>query len=394
MKGAAPHRRSAAASPWLWRELSCWIAIGAAVWLAIVPQGRASPRDNAGDGKRDGITILLPPRLAGGENATLAVLAPNGKLVPNVTVTLSSGMQVTTDSTGRALFEVPADARVLLAHAAMGGPGIPRTPPIAGNAYPKGEAGEIQAAVVVPGMPRPLQIVSVPPWVGMRDRFAIRGFGFMGDAAANKIFISGQPRMVLASSSLALVVAGSVKAEPGPGSVVVQTRDAAASATLTQLELEMASGPESLAPGKNGVLEFRVTGTDQPRALDVRNFSSDVLRLLRGNFQRVESSGGAQNSIAIAARGLHNGDFSVDVRLVPAVQAPDIEAAKAFLEAVLARSDHNHDRRIIVWIAELGEQDKIESMTEQIEKTANHTSDADTAALIRAARDALRGTEK
>jgi len=393
MKRAAPHSCSSTAGPWPWRELSCWIVIAAAVWLTIAPQEGARPDDNDDDGNRDGITIVLPPRLAAGENASLAVLAADGKLLTGVTIALSSGTQVTTDASGRALFTVPPDAHVLLAHLAPAGAGVSQTPPITGNASPKGVFGAIQAAMIVPGMPRSLQIASLPPWVGVRDRFAIRGFGFSGDAAANKIFINGHPRMVLASSSLALVVAGSARTEPGPTTVVVQTKDAAASATLTQLGVEMTRGPESLAPGKEGVLEFRVTGTDQPRALEVRNLSPDAIRLLRGNFQRMESSGGVQNTIAIAAQGLHNGDFSVDVRLARAVQTPDVEAAKALLEAVLARPDHNHDRRIIVWVGQLGEQDKIESMTKQMEKTANHTSDADTTALIRAARNALRGTE-
>jgi hypothetical protein len=390
-------RRAAVARPARRHGLGCWVVVSAGIltatgWLAIAPRGWAGHGDREGGGNRDRITIVLPPRLAAGENATLAVVAPDGKLMAGITVALSSGTQVTTDATGRAQFAVPIDARVLLARlvAAEGSISRPATTPKNAEADSK----ERQAAVIVPPVQRSLEIVSLPPWVAVRDRFAIRGFGFMGDARANKIFIGEQPRLVLASSSLALVVAGSARAQPGSSTVVIQTKDGAASATLTLVGVEMTSNPGALAPGKNGTLEFRVIGTDQPRAAEVRNLSPEVLRLLHGNFQRVESSGGAQNITAIAARGLRGGDFSVDVRLAPAAQTPDIEAAKTFLEAAHARGDHRMQRRIAEWIADLGDQNKIARMTKQMEKAADHAADADSAALIRAAQNAIgRGAE-
>jgi hypothetical protein len=371
-------------------------ALAAAGWLASAPRGWAGHRDKGDKGNRgDGITIVLPPRLAAGENATLAALAPDGKLLPGVTVALSSGNEVTTDSTGRALFAVPVEARVLLAHVAASGGGIVRPVRKDRNSAGEADSSKRQAALIVAPVPRPLQIVSLPPWVGVHDRLAIRGFGLMGEAAANKIFIGGQPRLVLAASSLALVVGGSTRAEPGPTTVVMQTKHAATSATLTLLGLSMTSDSGALAPEKSEMLKFQVTGTDQPRAVDVRNLTPDVLRLPRGNFQRVESSGGAHNIIEIAARGLRDGDFSVDVRLEPAVQAPDIEAAKVFLESALARKpDHGLQRRITEWIANLDDQSRIESVTKHMEKTAEHTADSDSAALIRAARNTLRGADE
>jgi hypothetical protein len=372
-----------------WRVFGCCIAMMAAmVWVGIAPQGRAA--NDKGNG--DGITILLPPSLAAGENATLAVVTPEGKLLPGIAVTLSSGEQVTTDATGRALFAVPKDARVLLAHVATNGTVASAQPAVKETASGKIDSNEVQAALVVPPVQRPLQIVSLPPWVGVRDRLVIRGSGFMGDAAANKVFIGDQPRLVLASSSLALMVAGSARAGPAPSTVVTQTKNGAASATIILLGVSMTSDARTLAPRKNGMLEFRVTGTEEPRLTEIRNLSPKVLRLLRGDFQRLESSGGAQNTIALAARGLRNGDFSVDVRLAPAVRPPDIEAARTFLEAAYARTDHGLQRQITKWIADLGDQGRIESTMRQMEKTARHTTDADTTALIRASRNALGGT--
>lgn len=374
-------------------------ALGAAGWLASAPREWAGHRDKDDKGNRDGIIIVLPPRLAAGENATLAAVARDGKVLPGVTVELSSGNQVTTDSTGRALFAVPVDGRVLLAYAAASG-GKTVGPVSKGkNAAGEADSSEREAALIVAPVPRPLQIVSLPPWVGMRDRFVIRGFGFMGDATANRIFIGGQARLVLAASSLALVVAGSERAEPGPTTVVTQTKDAAKSATLTLVGVSMTSDSGALAPGKSGTLEFQVTGTEQLRAVEVRNLTPDVIRLPRGNFQHVESSGGAHNIIEIAARGLRDGDFSVEVRLMPAVEAPDIEAARTFLEAAHARADHGMRRQIEKWIASLGDQSTIGNMTKQMERAADRTADAgpvalDRAALIRAARNALRGTDK
>ena len=50
---------------------------------------------------------LLPPRVVAGAQATLAVVDSHGRLLPNVTVELSTGQNVTTDVTGRALFKAP-----------------------------------------------------------------------------------------------------------------------------------------------------------------------------------------------------------------------------------------------------------------------------------------------
>lgn len=373
--GTQPRIRSG-----LWKRRGhwYWVVLCAAVELLVIaPQVRAGPDTANDDSASDVMTIVLPPRLAAGENATLAVLGADGKLQPGVTVVLSSETeataQVKTDSTGRALFAVPVDARAVLAR------------------FADTVLGESEVALVVPPVAKPLQIVSLPPWVAVHSGFVIHGFGFMADAGANKIFFGGQQGLVLASSSLSLVVASGPRAELGPVTMVLQTKDAATSALLELEGVEMASDSASLAPGKDSVLKFRVTGTDEPRAVNVRNLSPEVIHLQHGDLQHLQSSGGAQNIISIAVRGLRDGDFSVDVSLAPVVKPPDIDAARALLEAAYVRGDSGVQRRITTWIAGLGDQQKLTSIAKQMEEAVKHSNDADSAALLRAARNALQG---
>src|SRR5215469_18810186 len=65
-----------------------------------------------------GVNIVLPPRLVAGERATLATFGVDGKLAPHISVDLSTGDKVETDTTGRAVFVVPKTGPILIARAA------------------------------------------------------------------------------------------------------------------------------------------------------------------------------------------------------------------------------------------------------------------------------------
>lgn len=62
------------------------------------------------------VTIVLPPRIVAGRPATLAALGVDGKLASGVKVDVGD-QQLTTDSTGRAIFSAPASAGYVLAKA-------------------------------------------------------------------------------------------------------------------------------------------------------------------------------------------------------------------------------------------------------------------------------------
>ncbi|MGA7091219.1 MAG: hypothetical protein WBX12_11100, partial [Candidatus Acidiferrales bacterium] len=112
------------------------------------------------------VTIILPPRVVAGGPAMLAVLGIDGKLAPGITVELSRDLRVTTDPTGRAFFTVPA-----------------------GGAYLIAKASGSSAAALIDNWPvgKGAEPMSVPAFVSVKDRFAICGGPFRGDADANHV---------------------------------------------------------------------------------------------------------------------------------------------------------------------------------------------------------------
>jgi hypothetical protein len=257
---------------------------------------------------RAAAAILLPPRLAVGEPATLAVLDEEGKLLPGAAVEFPSnasspggGVRVTTDDTGRARFTAPAQTGVLLAQ-------VP------------GSSVRASAIVLeVPDLPPAGPVIERVPFVlALGDRFAVTGTGFSADTEANNVIVGGQPALVLAASPLALVVLPNPRADRGESELTVEVGGRRTVPVLvTLVALEIASGKTRLARRERGTLEIRARGSGQPLELEVRNLTPETIALAGGNLQRIRTRGGEDNVARIEMIGRNGGEFAVSVRLVP-----------------------------------------------------------------------------
>jgi len=318
-----------------------------------------------------------------GQAATLAVLSAAGKLQPDTEVVLADGTQVRTDASGRAVFTAPSAEGVFLARLA--------------NVSVAASAETAVAPVVPPLPPGSLQtaarITALPSWVALRDRFAVYGSGFRGDADGNLVRIAGKQALVLAASPVSLVLLANPKAEPGPTTLVVQPGTGQVSATLTLVDIVIDPALASLPPGRRESFELRVLGTEAQREMEVRNLAPEVLNVNGGNFQQLKTSGGTNNSAPLEVQGRREGDFSLGVRLIPAALPPDIETARAFLSAAASRASGQTTRLIADWAAEpLIAAQRRDAVSKQIEKELRRTQDSDIAALLRAALNALEGS--
>ncbi len=271
--------------------------------------------------------ILLPPRLAVGEPATLAVLDDEGKLLagaevefpggPSAGGVFGGGVRVSTDDTGRARFTAPAQTGVLLA----------RVP-----------GSSVRASAIVLDVPDSLaagpEIHSVPSFVALHDRFTVVGTGFSADADTNALTLGGQPALVLAASPLALVALPNPRAERGESELTIEVGGRSSGPVrVTLVALEIASGKTRLAQRERGVLEIRVRGSAQPLELEARNLTPDTIGLVGGDIQRIRTRGGAANVAQIEMTGRSGGEFAVSVRLVPGPAG--LPSAEALRQALL-----------------------------------------------------------
>ena len=280
-------------------------------------------------------TIILPQRAVMREQATLAVIDAAGRLLPGVTLEISSEQKhagsagspsenmgtslnppqkVTTDSTGRALFMAPGIPGPFVAK--ISGTGL-----AAGSvAVAQGEMnGHLAPAA---GESSALTVNSYPHVLAIRDRFAIAGKGFHGAADLNHVFLGGQTCLVIAASPVSLVVL------PGPHVLAGATRlrvkvdgYEAGRLPVTAILLEF-SGPERApSPGGDGKLILHVHGTTDPVAVEVHNGSPKVIQLLSSHSVRLKTSGGEENIAPVELKFLSLGDYLISARLVGADSA-------------------------------------------------------------------------
>jgi hypothetical protein len=262
--------------------------------------------------------IVMPLKALAGAQATLAVLDSQGRLLPNIPVELSGGQKVTTDVTGRALFTVSNQPGKLTAKM-FGQENAASTIVMA----PDGSAPEATSK-------GGLAVLSYPHFVAIHDQFALGGSGFRGAADANHVYLNDDPCLVLASSPLSLV------AMPGPhvpvGDVnlhVTVAGNDAGQFPISAVLLEFSGPAEAVNAGSIGKLIVRARGTTQPLLLEVRNASPRVIRLSKGNLQRLKTSGGDQNIAPVEVEFVTGGNYVVSARLLPPDPAlPDLELAR------------------------------------------------------------------
>lgn len=264
-----------------------------------------------------GVSIVLPQKLVAGQPATLAVVGADGKLAAGAVVEFSGGVRVTTDETGRASFAVPEQLGVLTAR--LTDRRLPNLRDV--------------SATVVPlptNLPDGVVVHQAPQIVALHDRFTVSGSGFRGEADANQVTVGGQRAAVLGASPLELVLVPNPQTPLGLAQILVEVEGrTSAPVSLTLAAIEIASDKARLAPKEKGRLTVHVRGAWQRLDLEARNLTPDIVKLPLGDVQRLITTGGSESNTAeIELQGRRAGEFSVSVRLVPAVAGlPDTQAA-------------------------------------------------------------------
>jgi len=269
-------------------------------------------------------TIILPPKVVAGAQATLAVMDGAGRLLPGVAVEISGRQtragsepnppqKVTTDSTGRALFVAPS----------IPGPLIARIP---GRGITAASIGVTEKEAPAPGSSEGeapvLKVTSYPHVLAIHDRFAISGKNLRGAANSDRVFLGDHACLVVAASPVSLVVLPGPQISIGASTlrVTVGGHDAGPF-PVTGVLLDFIGPAEPPTAGSDGKLILHVSGTTEPLSVEVRNVSPEVIQLLRGNVQRVGTSGGEQNIAPVEMKFLASGNYVVTARLVPSDSA-------------------------------------------------------------------------
>jgi hypothetical protein len=320
------------------------------------------------------VTIVLPPNLVADRPATLAVLGVDGRLAEGVIVDLGShsgiDVRVKTDKTGRAVFLVPSDASALIAKASGASAAALIDPPPAPNS-PTAAA------------------ISLPSVVSIQDAFPICGGAFHGEVEADHLTLDGDPALVLAASPGCLVILPGPRALPGPAKISIQmvrAPDWAGQTTLVALHFDPPVPP--LVTEKKSNLVLHVQASDQPLDILVENKTPGILRFLRGDSQRLRTSGGAQNVATVEIQAISAGDFSFHARLL-ANPEPDI--ARRYLEAAakIAPTDLQRQVRGLAKRLEHNPRDA-QKVSAQIQKILSYTMEGDFRTLLDSAHSALQ----
>jgi len=312
------------------------------------------------------VAIVLPPKLMAGHPATLAVVGVNGKLAPGVNVELGHGQTVTTDRTGRAVFQAPAAGEYLLAHG----------------------LGVEAAALIDPaiGQSEP-STVALPPIISLHDRFWICAAGLRGDAEEDDVKLNGQPALVLASSPICLVALPGSSAQPGPAAVSVEAPGVQWSAGTTLVSLEFVPPNPPLNPGQQGELVIRTRGSSEKLPVIVQNRTPGVLRFVRGDSQELVTGGGAENVATVEVQAVSSGDFSFSARVEA---APDFAAAERYLRAAVPLAPKDSGRRLAELARRLAQHPRdISTLRANIRRLAESTMPGDFQTLLDAAEAAL-----
>jgi hypothetical protein len=318
------------------------------------------------------VTIVLPPKLVADRPATLAVLGVDGRLAEGVIVDLGSHsgieVRVKTDKTGRAVFLTPSDTNVLVAKA----------------------SGSSAAALIdPPPAPNSAQTtISMPSVVSLQDAFPICGGAFHGEVEADHVTLGGDPALVLAASPECLVILPGPRALPGTAKISIQmTRapDWTGETTLVALHFDPPTPP--LVTEKKSNLVLHVQASDQPLNILVENKTPRILRFIRGDSQKLVTSGGAQNVATIEIQALSTGDFSFHARLLA---SPEPEIARRYLEAAAKIAPKDLQHQVQSLANRLGHSPRdAQKVAVEIQKMALYTMEGDFRTLLNSAHSAL-----
>jgi hypothetical protein len=318
------------------------------------------------------VTIVLPPRLVADRPATLAVLGVDGRLAEGVIVDLGShsgiDVRVKTDKTGRAVFLAPSDTNVLIAKA----------------------SGTSVAALIDPSpAPNSAQAaISLAPVVSQQDAFPICHGSFHGDVEADHVTLDGDPALVLAASPECLVILPGPRALPGPAKISIQmarNADWTGETTLVALHFDPPTPP--LTTEKKSNLVLHVQASDQQLSILVENKTPGILHFMRGDSQKLRTSGGPQNVATVEIQAISTGDFSFHARLLP---SPEPEIARRYLDAAakIAPRDLQHQVHNLANRLEHNPRDA-QKVSAEVQRILLYTMEGDFRTLLDSAHAAL-----
>jgi hypothetical protein len=338
----------------------------AAVFAGSLSPTHASAAQSENALQNSGVTIVLPPKVMAGHPATLAVLGVDGKLVSGVNVDVGNGQIVTTDRTGRAVFDVPARADYVVAKSSSTSAAALVDPAVA--------ASEPNAAVL-------------PPVVSIHDRFWICAASLRGDADSNEVKINGRLALVMAASPICLVALPPLDAKPGPAALSIEAPGVQLSAATVLVSLEFEPPKPALKPNEKGQLGLTVQGSDRKLPVVVQNETPDVLKFVRGDMQELTTSGRSPNIAAIQVQAITSGNFSFEARLA---QNPDSSSGERYLRAAAALAPSEVRREISKLASRLARhQREAEKVRIELDRLAPVAGGGDFRTLLDAARAAL-----
>lgn len=293
------------------------LALCLGVSLVLIP----TSTPNAWAQQQSGAMIVLPQRLITGQSATLAVLGPDGRLLPGAEVEFSGEVLLTTDATGRATFRAPSQPGVMLVRLVNG-------------------SASASTVVDPPSASPPdgVQIYQLPRVALLNEKLHVSGSGFRGEADANQVRIGDRPAVVLAASPVSLVVIPGPSCVPGPAQFLLEVDGRSPGPLPMRLvALDLIFDQPRLTAGERGTLRVRAVGTDERLVIETRNLTPGIVRLVEGDVQRVTTLGGAENVATVKVEGVKPGDYSVSLRLIRAVSGlPYTESSRRHLLAARA----------------------------------------------------------
>ena len=352
---------------------------GLAAPQAMPPIATGSPR-----------TVILPQQLVAGEQATLAVLDAKGRLVPAVELKLSGVPNVTTDSTGRATFLAPATPGIFSAEITENGLAV--TTMVV--AAPQNLSTDSTASSDPSPAPAGAPSIVFPSIVSLRDRFGLEGRGFSGDARRDRVLLAGLPTLVLAASPVSLVQVPDPQTPTGPAKLAVTVeRLSSEPVTVTVVSLDVAGPEKPLAAGEKSLLTVAVRGSRERLQIEVRNFSPEVVSLMRDNVQRVITGGGESNAARIEIQGVTPGDYSVSAHMISgAALLTGVETARQRLLTAMQFADGKW-LAALIGVVEYMDRDpqNVAQIRRDIERLMRDRPQGEVADLLKLAWQALGG---
>ena len=250
-----------------------------------------------------GSRIVLTGTVVGDDEATLAVVGPDGQRLTGVVVDIE-GEEHVTGTDGRVVFTAAATMAALRV-------ALPSRPD--------------QPAVEVPVVSRPATSPSGgPPRVEQAPRYpsaggelSITGTGFDGEATGDVVRIGERELEVLAASPTGLVAAIPPDALGDLGPLVVTTEAGSSQPVETTfVRFRLEGGPSRLRRGQTAVRRVVLEGTSDPVRLRITNLTPGIVTMEGGDVVTVTTSGGTDNRAEIRITGRARGDFELLAEVV------------------------------------------------------------------------------